>query len=378
MDKKARLLTTFDLRRPDRPPVLGGWLYAPDTIRQIAGCSEDDYYARPLYWGIEAERLLGSDGMMGVFAPQRRGRWCIVDHDTLDTRAAYTIEAILADIASLPDPDGAPQPSDEAGYMAFVASGGLALSGAGQWCLKSQTYAEFVEQYQARQRDCGDMLWCAADWRLVPQGLWYAWYGYESSMLTLALYPDAYRKLLRLSARRARRQAEMLARAIQEGICPPAVLSGEDLCSQQGPLVSPEWLRREYWPLVEYTIEPLVRIGAKVVWHCDGNCRPIVPDILACGVGGLQGFQPECGMSLEWIADLRTRAGDPLLIFGPMPVTGALRFGTPDDVRDEVRWAMDMCRDRAALAFLTSNTINPDVPLENIRAYREAVLNSTW
>ncbi len=48
----------------------------------------------------------------------------------------------------------------------------------------------------------------------------------------------------------------------------------------------------------------------------------------------LQGFQRECGMELEWIRDLRTRNGDPLLIFGAMSVTETLPHGTPQEVRD--------------------------------------------
>ena len=51
----------------------------------------------------------------------------------------------------------------------------------------------------------------------------------------------------------------------------------------------------------------------KIVWHCDGDVRPILNDILNCGIGGLQGFQRECGMDLNWIADLKTRDGEPLL-----------------------------------------------------------------
>ena len=39
---------------------------------------------------------------------------------------------------------------------------------------------------------------------------------------------------------------------------------------------------------------------------------------------------------------------------------------------------MDLCRDRCGLVFKTSNTINPDVPLENILAYWEAVHESAW
>ena len=114
------------------------------------------------------------------------------------------------------------------------------------------------------------------------------------------------------------------------------------------------------------------------MWHCDGNYRPLLPDVLACGVAGLQGFQTECGMDLEWIVDLKTRAADPLLIFGAMSVTKTLPYGTPEDVRAEVRRTMESRRERAGLVFFTSNTITPDVSLENVRAFWEAVLGSRW
>ena len=165
----------------------------------------------------------------------------------------------------------------------------------------------------------------------------------------------------------------MRARAVREGLHPRAILTGEDLCAQKGPMVSPAYLRREYFGLLEYALEPMLEVGAKVVWHCDGNYLSLLDDVMACGIGGLQGFQRECGMDLEWIVDRRTRDGDPLIIFGPLSVTTTLPHGTPEDVRAEVRRAMDLCRDKASLVFFTSNTINPDVPLENIRAYWRAV-----
>ena len=129
---------------------------------------------------------------------------------------------------------------------------------------------------------------------------------------------------------------------------------------------------------MEYTLEPLLEVGARIVWHCDGDYRRLLDDVLACGVAGLQGFQRECGMELEWIVDLRTRGGDPLIIFGPMSVTTTLPQGKPEDVRAEVGRAMDICRDKVSLVFFTSNTINPDVPLENVRAYWQTVLESAW
>jgi hypothetical protein len=273
----------------------------------------------------------------------------------LEARAAYTVESVLAEIAALPDPEEVAATFDE-----------------------ETEYANFVADLKANQAQCGDMLWCPADWKLIPKALWYHEFGYESALMTLALHPEEYRKLIQVSAEQGRQRAVMTARAITEGLHPGAILTGEDLCYQQGSLVSPEYLRREYFPLVEYALEPLLAVGAKIVWHCDGNYRPLLDDVLACGISGLQGFQKECGMDLEWIVDLRTRDGDPLIIFGPMSVTKTLPHGTPADVQAEVQWAMDLCRDRAPLVIFTSNTITPDVPLDNIRTLWQTVLGSSW
>jgi hypothetical protein len=355
MNKKTRLSRAFDLDLPDRPPVLGGWLAAPKHIQALTGCSEDEYWSDPFYWGLEAEQVLGTDGVISVFEPVARGEYRIVDSHVLEERAAYTTESVLAEIEALPDPQELETSFDE-----------------------EREYAEFVAEFKARQSQCGDILWCPADWKLIPKALWYHEFGYDNALMTLALHPDRYRKLIQVSAVKGRQRAILRARAIREGLHPHAILTGEDLCSQQGPMVSPDYLRREYFPLVEYSLEPLVEVGAKIVWHCDGHYRPLLKDVLGCGVGGLQGFQRECGMELEWIVELRTRNGDPLLIFGPVSVTTTLPNGTPEDVRVQVQQAMSICRDKASLVFFTSNTITPDIPLKNIQAFWQAALESAW
>jgi len=355
VEKKERLAKAFALERPDRPPVLGGWLAAPNHIQALTGCSEEEYWADPFRWGLEAERVLGSDGVIDIFVPIARGAYRCVDHNVLEERSSHTVDDVLAATEALPDPEEMEDSFDE-----------------------EQAYEYFLADFQTRQAQCGDIVWCPADWELIPKALWYHEFGYESALTALALYPERYRRLIRFSAERGRQHAILRARAIREGIHPRAILTGEDICTQKGPMVSPEFLRREYFPWVEYALEPLLEVGAKIVWHCDGDWRPLIHDVLACGIGGLQGFQRECGMKLEWIVDLRTRDGDPLLIFGPMSVTTTLPHGTPEDVRAEVRRAIEICRDRASLVFFTSNTIIPDTPLENIRAFWQAVLDSRW
>jgi hypothetical protein len=290
-----------------------------------------------------------------VFVPVARGAYRCVDHEVLERRASYTLDAVMDEIAALPEPEEIAAGFDE-----------------------EAAYAPFAEELRARQAQCGDLVWCPADWALIPQALWYARFGYENALAALALYPERYLKLIEVAAEQGRQRAVLHARAIREGIHPHAILTGEDICTQRGPMVSPAFLRREYFPRLEYVWEPLLEVGAKLVWHCDGDWRPLLDDVLACGAGGLQGFQRECGMELEWIVERRTRDDDPLLIFGPLQVTTTLPHGTPQEVAAEVRRAMAVCRDKASLVFFTSNTINPDVPLENIRAFWGTVLGSRW
>lgn len=349
MTRRERIAATFSLQPPDRPPILGGWLAAPDAVQLIAGCSDDEYWEDTYHWGLEAEKVLGSDGLVGVFEPVKRDEYRCVDERVMQDRASYTVDRVLAEIKELPEPAEVRD--------AFDAS---------------IAYDEFVEDVSRHSQACGDIVWCPADWKVIPHGLWYHEFGYEAAMLTLAMHPDEYRKLIRVSAEEARLRATVVAKAIRNDVIPRAFLTGEDLCSQEGPMVSPDYLRREYFPLLEYTLEPLVEAGARVVWHCDGAYQSLVDDVLACGVGGLQGFQSECGMHLEDVVQRRTRTGDLLVIFGAMSVTETLPHGTPEDVRGEVSRFVDVCRGNAALAFFTSNTINPDVPVENIRAFWDA------
>jgi uroporphyrinogen-III decarboxylase len=101
---------------------------------------------------------------------------------------------------------------------------------------------------------------------------------------------------------------------------------------------------------------------------------PLLDMLIEAGVKGFQGFQPECGLTIERMSALKTRDGEPVLIFGPLAVTTELPVCTPAQIRAKVRSAIRLCRERGAgLCLFTGNTINPDVPLENILAMCEAV-----
>jgi uroporphyrinogen decarboxylase len=148
---------------------------------------------------------------------------------------------------------------------------------------------------------------------------------------------------------------------------------GEDICNKNGPMISPDFLERYYAPQLRYGLEPLLEAGCRPVWHSDGDVRPMLDFLIDAGIQGLQGFQPECGMVLDELVERRTRDGEQLLIFGPLAVTTELPVCTPEEITEKVHHAIDVCKGKASLVMFTANTINPDVPLENIKAMYQAL-----
>ncbi len=351
MSPRERLETLFARCEPDRTPVLGGWIACPDYICALTGVSLAEYWADPLRLSIRAYQILGSDGLIDVFIPKHETDFRCVDASSyLHARPELTFEAALAQIETMPD--GA---EIEATFD-FEAE-----------------YAAFRAKLLERQALCGEVVWMPAQWSGGARVTWYGDFGYENFFLIVGGYPEHAIKLMRVGGARGYNVGRLVAQAVQEGIYPHAILLGEDICTQRGPMISPEFMERYYAPALSHGLEPLLRAGCNPVWHSDGDIRPIVDMLLACGVQGFQGFQPECGLTLDYILSKRTREGNALILFGPLSVTTELPVLSADEVRARAQQAIAQCRGRAHLALFTANTINPDVPLANIRAMHEAV-----
>jgi hypothetical protein len=350
MTSRERLESVFRLEDPDRTPILGGWIAAPDHIMQLAGASRDEYWEDPVNTSITAYRKLRVDGLIDVFVPKDRGYRCVDDTNFFSSDGRMTLEEALSDIEAMPDKDEIEEDFDfDIEYASFSAS--------------------LIEG----QRLAGEMVWMPAQWDAAAKVSWYGRYGYENYFYVIGAYPDHAEKLMRVGGARGRCNARLLARAVEEGLYPHAVLLGEDICDQNGPMVSPKFLESSFAPQLAYTLEPLLEVGCRPVWHSDGDVRKIIDLLIEVGVQGFQGFQPECGVHLEDLVQKRTREGDPLLIFGPLSVTSELPVMTSAQVEDRVRSAISQCRGQAALVLFTANTINPDIPLPNVVAMSRAV-----
>ena len=351
LNSKERVFAVLEGKEPDRTPVLGGWIANPVAICEIAGLSFEEYRKDPLMATIKAYEILGTDAILEPFVPIDPESYRFLDKSSYaHADKGMSLEEAVEKIDNMPTPEKVEASFDFEGE-----------------------YQKFKEYLLRRQKIMGDMVFMPAAWQAGSKVSWYFDFGYEIFFTIVGLYPDRAQKLMEIGGAEGRNWSRVIARAVKEGLYPKAVFLGEDICTQRGPMISPDFLEKYYAPQLKRGLEPLLEVGCKPVWHCDGDVRKILDMVIECGAQGLQGFQPECGMDIDYVVKKRTRDGKPLLIFGPLAVTTELPVLSPEEVRQKVRYAIDVCKGKADLMLFTSNTINPDVPVENIKAMYEAV-----
>jgi hypothetical protein len=200
----------------------------------------------------------------------------------------------------------------------------------------------------------------------------YDTYGYASYFMAYALYPEVIEKHFALQADLALLHNRAAARAYVEGNLPLLHRSDSDMADSRGTLVDIRSLDRTWFPHFARCMEPVLKAGVRVIWHCDGNLMEMVPRLLEVGLCGFQGFQYEDGMDYERICRMKTREGDNLLIIAGVSVTRTLPHGTPGDVKRELAWLVDN-GPRTGLFLGCSSSVTPGVPWENIEMLVEGL-----
>jgi len=200
----------------------------------------------------------------------------------------------------------------------------------------------------------------------------YTTYGYGNYFAAYALYPEVMELHFSLQAELAILQNRAAARAYAEGRLPPLCRTDHDIADSRGTLMSLESLDRLWLPHFARSLEPVLRAGVRLIWHCDGNLMPMVPRLLEAGISGFQGFQYEDGMDYERICQMKDREGREMIIIGGVSVTRTLPMGKPDDVKREMRWLVEK-GPKTGLFLGGSSSITPGVPWENIQTLVEGL-----
>jgi uroporphyrinogen decarboxylase len=146
----------------------------------------------------------------------------------------------------------------------------------------------------------------------------------------------------------------------------------DDYGSQSGPLISLQTFRTFYRPHFQRFIALCKEFGVLVFHHDDGAMRDFIPDMIEMGVDVLNPVQWVCpGMDRE---GLKRDFGKSLCFHGGIDNQRILPFGTPEEVRAEVRSAIDsLASDGTGYILAPCHNIQAVTPVENIIAmYDEA------
>lgn len=193
-----------------------------------------------------------------------------------------------------------------------------------------------------------------------------AWYvrGMQELMMDMVESPEIACCLLERAAACQSYAARQFARA---GV--DIVITGDDVATQHRLMMRIEMWRKYLKPLQTATARAVKEANASsyVFYHCDGNVEPLIPDLIETGIDILNPVQPEC-MDPEAI---KRQFGDRLSFWGTLSVQKTMPFGTPDDVRAEVRARIRDVGHGGGLILAPAHVLGPEVPWENIVAFFE-------
>jgi uroporphyrinogen decarboxylase len=146
---------------------------------------------------------------------------------------------------------------------------------------------------------------------------------------------------------------------------------GDDVGSQKHMMISPKMWRRFLKPRMANLIADVKRInpGIKVAYHSDGSIYPILPELIEIGVDVLNPVQTE---SMD-PAQLKLDFGDRLCFFGAIDVQTTLAFGSPEQVRQEVRQLRQTIGNGGGWICAPTHHVQLDTPMENFWALVDAI-----
>jgi uroporphyrinogen decarboxylase len=144
-------------------------------------------------------------------------------------------------------------------------------------------------------------------------------------------------------------------------------LLGSDWGGQRGLLISPPQWRR-FIKHTEATCYDIVRGAGKHLWvHSCGKIEQIIPDLIECGLQGLNPVQSE----VMDIGELKENFGADLTFWGGVSTQTVLPYGTPEEVKEDVQRTIDIMAPGGGYVLGPSQSMQEDVPLENILAFLE-------
>lgn len=368
MTKRERVLTAVNRQEPDRVPVdLGGTLatsmvdQAYRKLCRYLGLPEEVEYAHRLYllarlpWTM-VQRLEVDVVQLHLKPPAKwqprrtftdgsfEDEWGVVwskpeEGHYYISQAPFEKEATVAAVERHPWPD----PEDPG------RTRGLRQEAA---ALRQQTDAAVCMYVHGRVLSFGQFM-----------------RGFENWLVDLKWNKTFVHALLERSTEIQMQMNARLLEAVGDNV--DIVHVADDLGGQPGPLISPATYRELIQPYHERIFRALKeQAPVKLMLHSCGSVAVYLGDLIDIGVDILNPVQVSAvGMDTAW---LKRQFGQHLCFWGGVDTQKVLPFGTPAEVRAEVRRRISDLASGGGYVLAAVHNIQKEVPPENVMAMLEA------
>lgn len=136
-------------------------------------------------------------------------------------------------------------------------------------------------------------------------------------------------------------------------------IAGPDVCS-------PQAYRAFEWDYARRLTQGLAADGIRLAYHICGDATRIVDDMVATGAAVLE---------LDYKVDMpavKAATRGRATVLGPIDPSAVMALGTPDDVRQAARQAIDLLGEGGGLILGPGCALPPATPADNIHALIEA------
>lgn len=358
--KRQRLLDAIEFRPVDRLPFQGSTVTV-EAIDAELGAGAYAAGAKEAY--ARAMKAWDTDIVMQFVLPDRQDRRC-GPMAAVDTGRGLlsAVRRLLEERIARDGPIGSPEDFRDFCLSLPAAGGASAFVDPEETALRWRELMEWGDFLKP-------LVWVPGHLCGTVGWMWYTTVGYENYLIAHQLYPEALERLFAFLGEEGRLRNRAIARVIlREGYL-PMLYSGEDICDNTGPLCSPRILRETYFPHLRRAVEPIRDAGIHWLWHSDGNILPILPDLMACGIDGYQGFEEDKKMDLHVLAGTPCANGRLPFLCGSVSVSTTFYRG-PDAVRADVDRIRGLASARGGGIILSpSSSIMADTPAENVLAF---------
>lgn len=234
------------------------------------------------------------------------------------------------------------------------------------------TRVNHVKDEAQRIADEGQYAIMGTPWLLFPLERAFLLQGMDTFLLNMSINAEFAKALLEKNAELCKQLMEHFLREAGENL--DIIKIGDDLGTQESLMISPQMYREMLKPIhADYIKFIKERTDAKVLFHTDGDVYPLIGDFIEIGIDILNPIQTSAGQMAN-LEKLKKNYGDKIVFCGGIDTHYYLPNGTPGEVAQEVKRAIDILGPGGGYLVSSVHTIMEDVPPENIKAMVDAVV----